>query len=328
MTLWHIDLISAPISAASSRRADLGSHRVGRAAHGAGERIARKGSSSGRRSSWCTTRPSRSAPPGSEPGRCGRSNVPPERTGTGPSRPAGPMWPGSTGSASSAAGPRARGESAARRGRAGRVAPSSARARHPSSDLRVRQARDRRSPRGPRLGARGISPRVFLKDGTSSARHGSLGRPRTREAAGAPSPGMKRDRSDTDEFATRRWSCWDLPKGEQRWRTQRVVKDELSVDGVFEDPGGAEDFEHGGWTSSRPRRRRQPFKLDELMDSDVQLLGRVTYEGFAAAWPSREGPFAEKLNNDPKSSSRTRSPIRNGRTRRSSRATSSAGSRS
>jgi len=36
------------------------------------------------------------------------------------------------------------------------------------------------------------------------------------------------------------------------------------------------------------------------MDADVQLLGRVTYEGFAAAWPSREGPFADKLNNDPK----------------------------
>ena len=42
------------------------------------------------------------------------------------------------------------------------------------------------------------------------------------------------------------------------------------------------------------------FKLDELMQAEVQLLGRVTYEGFAAAWPSREGPFAEKLNNDPK----------------------------
>ena len=80
-----------------------------------------------------------------------------------------------------------------------------------------------------------------------------------------------------------------------------VVTEFVSVDGVFEDPGGSEDFEHGGWTFEYDRGDDgNQFKLDELMDSDVQLLGRVTYEGFAAAWPSREGPFAEKLNNDPK----------------------------
>jgi dihydrofolate reductase len=80
-----------------------------------------------------------------------------------------------------------------------------------------------------------------------------------------------------------------------------VVTEFVSVDGVFEDPGGAEDFEHGGWTFEYDRGDDgNKFKLDELMDADVQLLGRVTYEGFAAAWPSREGPFAEKLNNDPK----------------------------
>jgi dihydrofolate reductase len=80
-----------------------------------------------------------------------------------------------------------------------------------------------------------------------------------------------------------------------------VVTEFVSLDGVFEDPGGAEDFEHGGWTFEYDRGDDgNKFKLDELMDADVQLLGRVTYEGFAAAWPSREGPFAEKLNNDPK----------------------------
>jgi dihydrofolate reductase len=42
------------------------------------------------------------------------------------------------------------------------------------------------------------------------------------------------------------------------------------------------------------------FKLDELMDAEAQLLGRVTYEGFAEAWPSRQGEFADKLNSDPK----------------------------
>jgi dihydrofolate reductase len=80
-----------------------------------------------------------------------------------------------------------------------------------------------------------------------------------------------------------------------------VVTEFVSIDGVFEDPGGAEDYEHGGWTFEYDRGDDgNKFKLDELMEAQVQLLGRVTYEGFAAAWPTREGPFAEKLNNDPK----------------------------
>ena len=80
-----------------------------------------------------------------------------------------------------------------------------------------------------------------------------------------------------------------------------VVTEFVSLDGVFEDPGGAENYEHGGWTFEYDRGEDgNQFKLDELMEAEVQLLGRVTYEGFAAAWPSREGPFAEKLNSDPK----------------------------
>ncbi len=80
-----------------------------------------------------------------------------------------------------------------------------------------------------------------------------------------------------------------------------VVTEFVSVDGVFEDPGGSEDFEYGGWTFEYDRGDEgNQFKLDELMGSDVTLLGRVTYEGFAEAWPSREGEFADKLNNDPK----------------------------
>jgi dihydrofolate reductase len=80
-----------------------------------------------------------------------------------------------------------------------------------------------------------------------------------------------------------------------------VVTEFVSVDGVFEDPGGAEDYEHGGWTFEYDRGEDGgKFKLDELIEAEVQLLGRVTYEGFAAAWPSREDEFAEKLNNDPK----------------------------
>ena len=80
-----------------------------------------------------------------------------------------------------------------------------------------------------------------------------------------------------------------------------VVTEFVSVDSVFEDPGGTEGYEHGGWTFEYDRGEDgNQFKLDELLEARVQLLGRITYEGFAAAWPSREGPFADKLNNDPK----------------------------
>jgi dihydrofolate reductase len=80
-----------------------------------------------------------------------------------------------------------------------------------------------------------------------------------------------------------------------------VVTEFVSLDGVFEDPGGAENYEHGGWTFEYDRGPDgDQFKLDELMEATVHLLGRVTYEGFAAAWPSREGPYADRLNNDPK----------------------------
>jgi len=80
-----------------------------------------------------------------------------------------------------------------------------------------------------------------------------------------------------------------------------VVTEFVSVDSVFEDPGGTEGYEHGGWTFEYDRGEDgNQFKLDELLEARVQLLGRITYEGFAAAWPSREGPFADKLNSDPK----------------------------
>jgi dihydrofolate reductase len=79
-----------------------------------------------------------------------------------------------------------------------------------------------------------------------------------------------------------------------------VVTEFVSLDGVMEDPGGAEDFKHGGWTFEIDRGEGDKFKLDETMDSEALLLGRRTYEGFAEAWPSREGEFADKFNNMPK----------------------------
>ena len=79
-----------------------------------------------------------------------------------------------------------------------------------------------------------------------------------------------------------------------------IVTEFVSLDGVMEDPGGAEDFKYGGWTFEIDRGEGDKFKLDETNESDALLLGRKTYEGFAAAWPSREGEFADKFNNMPK----------------------------
>jgi dihydrofolate reductase len=80
-----------------------------------------------------------------------------------------------------------------------------------------------------------------------------------------------------------------------------VVTEFVSLDGVMEDPGGSEDFKHGGWSFEISRGDEgDKFKLDETVASDALLLGRVTYEGFANAWPSREGEFADKFNSMPK----------------------------
>lgn len=83
-----------------------------------------------------------------------------------------------------------------------------------------------------------------------------------------------------------------------------VVTEFVSLDGVFEDPGGAENFEHGGWSFQFDRGADgDRFKLDELNTADAQLLGRVTYEAFAQAWPSitDEVGFAVRMNEMPKS---------------------------
>jgi dihydrofolate reductase len=80
-----------------------------------------------------------------------------------------------------------------------------------------------------------------------------------------------------------------------------VVTEFVSLDGVMEDPGGAESFKYGGWTFEINRGDEgDKFKLDEAFSSEALLLGRVTYEGFAAAWPSRDGEFADKFNSMPK----------------------------
>jgi len=82
-----------------------------------------------------------------------------------------------------------------------------------------------------------------------------------------------------------------------------VVTEFISLDGVVEDPGGAEDYARGGWAFDFDRGQEgDKFKMDELVEAEAQLLGRVTYEGFAAAWPERddEAGFAKKMNEMPK----------------------------
>jgi dihydrofolate reductase len=82
-----------------------------------------------------------------------------------------------------------------------------------------------------------------------------------------------------------------------------VVTEFISLDGVIEDPGGSENFKHGGWSFEFNRGDEgERFKLDETLNSEALLLGRVTYEGFADSWPGREDEagFADKFNSMPK----------------------------
>ncbi len=85
-----------------------------------------------------------------------------------------------------------------------------------------------------------------------------------------------------------------------------IVTEFVSMDGVMEAPGGEEGYKHTAWTFEFPDEGQYGVKTKELDEAEVQLLGRVTYEGFAAAWPEREqggGPeadFAKRMNSMPK----------------------------
>jgi len=81
-----------------------------------------------------------------------------------------------------------------------------------------------------------------------------------------------------------------------------IVSEYVTLDGVMEDPGGSEGTEHGGWSFQFWSEEAAKFKFDELFASDALLLGRVTYQGFAKAWPSMtdEQGFADRMNSLPK----------------------------
>src|SRR6266852_1059248 len=82
-----------------------------------------------------------------------------------------------------------------------------------------------------------------------------------------------------------------------------IVSEFVTLDGIMDDPGGAEGTAHGGWSFKFGRSDDQnKFKSDELFASDALLLGRRTYQGFAAAWPSMPGTgaYGERVNSLPK----------------------------
>jgi dihydrofolate reductase len=79
-----------------------------------------------------------------------------------------------------------------------------------------------------------------------------------------------------------------------------IVTEFVSLDGVMEAPGGEPTHPHSGWVFDFMGEEQQQYKLEEVLEADAQLIGRVTYESFAGAWPERSGPFAAKMNSMPK----------------------------
>ena len=79
-----------------------------------------------------------------------------------------------------------------------------------------------------------------------------------------------------------------------------IVTEFVTLDGVMEAPGGEQGHPHSGWAGSFMGPQEVQFKLDEVLEAEAHLLGRVTYESFAGAWPGREGPMADKINSMPK----------------------------
>jgi dihydrofolate reductase len=110
---------------------------------------------------------------------------------------------------------------------------------------------------------------------------------------------MRKERPD--DFRSLKRSLGEATVEKEDHVGRIVVTEFVSLDGVMQAPGGGEGFKHAGWTFEIDRGEEgDKFKLDETLGAEALLLGRVTYEGFAAAWPSREGEFADKFNNMPK----------------------------
>ena len=80
-----------------------------------------------------------------------------------------------------------------------------------------------------------------------------------------------------------------------------VISENVSLDGVIQDPAGDEGFRVGGWVGLiKDSPQLNKLALDEALDAEALLLGRRSYEWFAARWPSRSGELADRLNSLPK----------------------------
>ena len=79
-----------------------------------------------------------------------------------------------------------------------------------------------------------------------------------------------------------------------------IVTEFLTLDGVMEAPGGEPGHPHSGWVFDFMGSQQLQYKLNEVLEAEAHLLGRVTYESFAGAWPTRTGEFADKVNSMPK----------------------------
>ena len=79
-----------------------------------------------------------------------------------------------------------------------------------------------------------------------------------------------------------------------------IVSEFVTLDGVMEAPGGEPGHPHSGWVFDFMSPEQEQYKFNEVLAAGSHLLGRVTYESFAGAWPQREGPFSDKINSMPK----------------------------
>ena len=82
-----------------------------------------------------------------------------------------------------------------------------------------------------------------------------------------------------------------------------IISENVSLDGVIQDPAGDEGFQRGGWVGrvgDRGRDEAAQVLLEEALGTEAMLLGRRSYEFLAARWPSRTGALADRLNSKPK----------------------------
>jgi dihydrofolate reductase len=79
-----------------------------------------------------------------------------------------------------------------------------------------------------------------------------------------------------------------------------IVSEFVTLDGRIQAPGGEPTHPHAGWVGDFMGEEQMAYKLAEVREAEALLIGRKTYEGFSAAWPDRDGEFADKMNAMPK----------------------------